>query len=68
LASLKVPYEVAEACVNHVRTGVNGIYNQWEYIDEKREAVNKWAKLLSDVVDGKTGGRVVAGPWKNASA
>jgi integrase len=64
LSSLKIAHEVKEALLNHVKPGVVGTYDQWEYIDEKREALSKWAKRLSDSVDGKAGGKVAAGPWQ----
>jgi integrase len=63
LSSLKITHEVKEALLNHAKQGVVGTYDQWEYIDEKREALSKWAKRLSDAVDGKAGGKVAAGPW-----
>jgi hypothetical protein len=62
--SLKIAHEVKEALLNHVKPGVVGTYDQWEYIDEKREALSKWAKRLYEAVDGKAGGKVAAGPWQ----
>ncbi|WP_407174562.1 tyrosine-type recombinase/integrase [Bradyrhizobium sp. STM 3562] len=34
----KVPAEHAERCMGHVLAGVEGVYNRYEYLDEKRAA------------------------------
>jgi hypothetical protein len=49
---LALPH-VVEACVNHVsghKAGVAGIYNRAVYATEKREAVERWARWLAEVV------------------
>lgn len=47
---LGVRFEVTEAVLNHVsgaRGGIAGIYQQHDWADEKRAALNAWAKHLS---------------------
>ena len=46
---LKVPEAVAEAAIGHGKVGLDRIYNQWEYFDEKREALQLWANLLRKI-------------------
>ena len=47
LASLGVPREVAEACMNHVQGDVEGTYNLYSYWPERKEALARWhAKLV----------------------
>jgi integrase len=46
-------YEVAEAVIGHSKTGLNKTYNLYEYVDEKREALDAWAKRLSGIVSDK---------------
>jgi integrase len=49
MASIKVPPHIIEACLNHVsgfRAGVAGNYNMFDYLDEKREALERWEHHL----------------------
>lgn len=41
LASLTVPPHVAERCLNHKLKGVEGIYDRYDYFEERKEAINK---------------------------
>jgi integrase len=46
---------VIEAILNHVsghRAGVAGVYNRATYIDEKRQALNRWAKRVEALTNG----------------
>jgi integrase len=43
-------YEVAEAVIGHARTGLNKTYNLYEYLDEKRDALDAWSERLSGIV------------------
>lgn len=61
MAGLKIPAEVVEAALNHVSgavAGVAGIYNRHSYADEKREALDAWARYVLALVEG-TAGNVV---------
>ncbi len=53
MGGLKIPPHVVERILNHV-SGVNGgivgIYQRFEYADERREAMVKWAKHINDLV------------------
>lgn len=46
LAELGVPREVARKVLNHEDGKVDRIYNRHEYLAEKREALEKWEKML----------------------
>ena len=46
LASLSVPGHVAERCLNHKLKGVEGIYDRYDYLNERAEALC----LLSDLL------------------
>lgn len=46
LAALKVPPHVADHILNHkgsVRSSVSAIYDRHDYLDEKRDALQRWA-------------------------
>ena len=61
MAGLKIPAEVIEAALNHVSgavAGVAGIYNRHGYAEEKREALDAWARMVLQLVRGG-GGNVV---------
>ena len=50
LSELRVPEHVSEAVIGHQKSGLNKVYNLYEYLDEKREALDAWAKRLSGIV------------------
>jgi integrase len=57
LARLKVSREVAERCLNHALPEIEAIYNQADYLDERREALAKWGAHVAGLVAG--GAKVV---------
>lgn len=46
LRALGVPRDISEMCLNHKLPGVEGIYDQHTYFDERRTALEKWARFL----------------------
>ena len=50
LSRLKVPEEVREAVLAHVRPGIKGVYDQHDYLDEKRDALMQWNARLRTIV------------------
>jgi integrase len=50
LSSLRVPEPVAEMVIGHARKGLARVYNQHQYLDEMREALELWAGRLRDIV------------------
>src|SRR5262249_49085586 len=51
LTQLKVVSEVAEAVIGHGKRGLDRHYNLYEYADEKREALERWAARLHAIVE-----------------
>jgi integrase len=51
LSRLKLPEEVREAVLAHARPGIKGTYDLYDYLDEKREALELWAARLRSIVD-----------------
>jgi intergrase/recombinase len=59
LAELRVPKEVRDGVLNHAARDVGSKhYNLHDYADEKRDALNRWAKFVNALVTG-TGAAVV---------
>jgi integrase len=53
MASLDVPLHVIELVLNHRSkslSGVAGIYNRHEYLDEQRDALEQWARHVETLV------------------
>jgi integrase len=50
LSALKISEEVREAVLAHVRPGIKGVYDKYEYLEEKREALILWNARLRDIV------------------
>jgi integrase len=46
LSRLKIAPHIAERCLNHKQEKIAGTYDLYEYVDEKREALDKWAAHL----------------------
>jgi integrase len=62
LQRLGVRLEVTEACLNHVsgsRAGIVGIYQRHSWSDEKRAALDAWARRLDAIVTGAGTSNVV---------
>ena len=51
LARLGVPVSVAERVLNHARERIEATYDVHDYVDEKRAALEKWARYLQDLRD-----------------
>jgi hypothetical protein len=45
-----VPADHAERCLGHVMPGVRGLYDRYEYLEEKRDAFNRLAALINSIV------------------
>jgi integrase len=53
MAQLKVPPHIIERVLNHktgVLGGIAGVYNQFEYADEMRKAVDEWSEFLEKAI------------------
>ncbi|QYX55515.1 integrase arm-type DNA-binding domain-containing protein [Roseovarius sp. SCSIO 43702] len=55
MARLGIPVRVTEAVLNHVSGtagGIVSVYQRHDYADEKRDALDAWARLVGDLVEG----------------
>ena len=46
LSELKISSNVAEKCLNHKIKGVEGVYDQWGYYEERKEALTMLAERI----------------------
>jgi len=53
LAKLGVKVDIAERVLNHARERIEATYDVHEYVDEKREALEKWATYLTELRDAQ---------------
>lgn len=51
MAALGVPEIVRERTLNHVPQGLSAIYNLYEYQNEKRDALERWANRLREITE-----------------
>jgi hypothetical protein len=51
MASKGVPGRVAERCLNHKLRGVEGIYDRYDYFDERYQALSKIASKLELIIN-----------------
>jgi integrase len=51
LARLRVPEIAAERIINHAPRGLARVYDQYDYLDEKREGLEKWAVRLRNIIE-----------------
>ncbi|WP_111734660.1 tyrosine-type recombinase/integrase [Roseovarius amoyensis] len=55
MARLGIPVRVPEAVLNHssgTGGGIVAVYQRHDYADEKRTALDAWARLVADLVEG----------------
>lgn len=50
MAEMKIAPDIAERVLGHVIGGVEGVYNRYAYLDEKREALDLWASRIESLV------------------
>ena len=51
LSALRIAEEVRETVLAHVRPGIKGTYDHYQYVDEKREALTLWNARLRSIVE-----------------
>jgi integrase len=51
LPRLGVSYEVCEAVAAHSKRGLDRVYNRYEFLDEKRAALERWSARIRDLVE-----------------
>jgi hypothetical protein len=56
MAALGVDYFVAERALNHKVRDVEGVYNQYDYFEERKVTLDQWAQLLVVMEDSRNGG------------
>jgi integrase len=62
MAGLGIAPHVVEAVLNHKSGNIKGVaavYNRYNYADEKRAALDAWARKLEEIVSGKPAANVV---------
>jgi integrase len=52
MARLNVPTEIRNRLTNHADQSVDGIYNQHDYLEQKRDALEKWGHYLNRIIVG----------------
>jgi integrase len=50
LSALPIPDLVRELVIAHTKPGLHKVYDQFAYVDEKRDALDRWAARLRDIV------------------
>jgi integrase len=49
LSKLRVDFDVREAVLGHTRPGVVGTYDRYDYLTEKKEALERWAMYVQNL-------------------
>jgi hypothetical protein len=50
MGRLGVPQHVAELVIGHTLPGIIAVYDRYSYLAEKRDALNRWASHVLQVV------------------
>jgi hypothetical protein len=50
LARLGTPRLIIGKVLNHSDRSVTGIYDRFEYLDEKREALESWSRYIAKII------------------
>jgi integrase len=62
LSKCKVQTEVAERVIGHLPKGLRKVYDQYEYLDEKREALEAWEAALRGIIAAPIDSKVLVHP------
>jgi integrase len=54
MASLGVPQDIIDRVLNHAKSTLAGTYNVYEYLDEKRRALEAWAEHVAFVIGDRS--------------
>ena len=54
ISDARVDAVVVEKVLNHELTGMMRIYNQHDYMDERRSALDKWSKKIKKLIEDKS--------------
>jgi integrase len=63
MAEMGIAPHVVDKLLNHVSGAIRGVaavYNRHSYTDERRRALDAWARRLAAIVDAEAAGNVVA--------
>jgi hypothetical protein len=62
MTELGITRFVVDRLLNHTEPGVGSVYDRYEYLREKRQALEAWAARLGEIITGRIAddGRVVA--------
>ncbi len=52
LGLFRIDRDIKERCLNHKIPGVEGVYDRFDYLDERRAALEAWARHVHQVVNG----------------
>jgi hypothetical protein len=44
---------VVDRVLNHVEPGIGRVYDRYDYLREKRQALETWASCLEEIVTGR---------------
>jgi hypothetical protein len=53
LGRIGVRPDVAEMCINHVRSGMIAVYDRYRYQPEIADALARWAEHVASIVEGR---------------
>jgi integrase len=59
LSQLKIEERVAEKVLGHEKKGITKVYDRWEFLDERREALEAWAHKLRTIIEPPPPGKVL---------
>jgi integrase len=51
LSRLRIDHDVKEAVLAHAKPGLAGVYDRYDALDEKREALTLWASRVRDITN-----------------
>ncbi|MEZ5708115.1 MAG: site-specific integrase [Blastomonas sp.] len=67
LQRMGIRFEVTEAVLNHTgrsKGGIAGVYQLYEWRDEKREALVRWGREIQGIVSPQGGAKVIDLQWR----
>ena len=59
MSRLKIKQHIRERVLNHAQGGIQGVYDQYDYIQEKADALNKLGREIDRIIGVGTKGQIV---------
>ena len=59
MSRLKIKQHIRERVLNHAQSGIQGVYDQHDYLQEKADALNKLGREIDRILGIETRAKII---------